>query len=65
VSFRIAASTIDRLASYRGAVAAIATGEREGWEQPWHAVIEDGEVLPASLVAERAGGRSKDCAARE
>jgi hypothetical protein len=33
-------------------VAAIAAGEREGCEQPRHAMIEDGEVLPAGLVTE-------------
>src|ERR1700681_710883 len=45
-------------------VAAIATGEREGCEQPWHAVIEDGEVLAAGLVAERAGEPALANAAR-
>ena len=36
-------------------VSSVTAGEREGGEQPRHAVIEDGEVLPAGLVAEGAG----------
>ena len=36
-------------------VASVAAGEREGGEQPRHAVIEDGQVLPAGLLAEGAG----------
>ena len=36
-------------------VAPVATGERERGEQTRHAVIEDGQIFPAGLVAERAG----------
>ena len=36
-------------------VASVTAGEREGGEQARHAVVEDGEVLPAGLVAEGAG----------
>jgi hypothetical protein len=46
---------LDQVNPAADSVAAIATGEREGCEQPRHAVIEDGEVLAAGLVAERAG----------
>ena len=37
------------------AVAPVAAGERQGREQARHAVVEDGQILPAGLVAERAG----------
>src|SRR5262249_41689410 len=36
-------------------VSSVAAGECEGHEQSRHAVIEDGEVLAAGLVTERAG----------
>ena len=36
-------------------VPAIAARERQGIEQPWHAMIEHGAIVAAGLVAERAG----------
>ena len=36
-------------------VPSVAAGEREGLEQPRHAMVEDGAVVAAGLVAERAG----------
>jgi hypothetical protein len=37
------------------AIAAVAARERQGGEQTRHAVVEDGQILAAGLVAERAG----------
>ena len=36
-------------------VAAVAAGERQGLEQPRQPVVEDGAIVAAGLVAERAG----------
>ena len=36
-------------------VATVAAGEREGVEQAGHAMVEDGAIVAAGLVAERAG----------
>ena len=36
-------------------MASVAAGQREGFEQPRHAMVEDGAVVAACLVAERAG----------
>src|SRR5438034_7122479 len=33
----------------------VAARECQGIEQPWHAMIEDGSIVAARLVAERAG----------
>ena len=45
----------------------VAACKRQGIEQPWHAMIEDGAVVAAGLVAERTGkptfadsGRARD-----
>ena len=37
------------------AVASITACEQQGIEQAWHAMLEDGAVVAASFVAERAG----------
>src|SRR5271154_3700858 len=36
-------------------IASIAAGERQSFEQPWQPMVEDGTVVAACLVAERAG----------
>jgi hypothetical protein len=46
-------------------IAAVAAGQRKRCEQPRDTVIEDGEVLAASLVAERAGEPALADAARD
>jgi hypothetical protein len=39
----------------QSSIASVAAGEREGLEQSWKAMIEDGTIVAASLVAEGAG----------
>ena len=36
-------------------IASVAAGERQSLEQPWQPMVEDGTVVAAGLVAERAG----------
>ena len=36
-------------------IASVAAGERQSLEQPWQPMVEDGAVVAACLVAERAG----------
>ena len=36
-------------------VTSVATGQREGLEQPWNTLIENALAVPAGFVAERAG----------
>ena len=35
-------------------IASVTMSERQRCQQPWHAIIENGEVLATSFVAERA-----------
>jgi hypothetical protein len=36
-------------------IASVAAGERQSLEQPWQPMVEDGTIVAACLVAERAG----------
>lgn len=45
-------------------MASVITGDGKGLEQAWHAIVEDGVAVTASLVAERTGDPSLSKAGR-